>query len=276
MATSGSKAQKTILNPEAENLVFSPYTLRLIVGFIAFALPCIVISITATITSSISASYYTNARDVFVGLLFVIGAFLLAYNGRSRDLDQHTVGKFWQELGKFWSGAIKFRIGMRKIEERVVSLVGGVAAICAALFPTACHLCGNEIKFRIHIVAAVILFSTIAYFCLVAFKGQVRDATDKELKKKRRGRIYSFCGWGIIVVMLGLIAMQFTIPVLAGNTSLPITFLAETVALGLFGVSWMTASKIFTWLADEEEQHKLSLDDRKETGKALLDQAQTA
>ena len=154
MATSGSKAQKTILNPEAENLVFSPYTLRLIVGFIAFALPPIVISITATMTSSISASYYTNARDVFVGLLFVIGAFLLAYNGRSRDLDPDTVGKFWQQLGKFWSGAIEFRIGMRKIEERVVSLIGGVAAICAALFPTACHPCENEIKFRIHIVAA--------------------------------------------------------------------------------------------------------------------------
>jgi len=276
MATSEPKAQKTILNPEAENLVFSPYTLRLIVGFIAFALPPFVIMITAEITSSISASYYTNARDVFVGLLFVIGAFLLAYNGRSRDLTPDTVGKFWQDLEKFWNGAIEFRIGMRKIEERVVSLIGGVAAICSALFPTACDSCGNEIKFRIHIAAAVILFSTIAYFCLVAFRGQVKDATDKEVKKKRRDRIYSFCGWGIIVVMLGLIAMQFTMPVLARNTWPPITFLAETVALGLFGISWMTASKIFIWLADEEEQHKMSLDGMKDEEKILLDQVQTA
>ncbi|MEO5888515.1 MAG: hypothetical protein ABIQ77_12725, partial [Anaerolineales bacterium] len=234
-----------------------------------------VIIITAEITSSISASYYTDARDVFVGLLFVIGAFLLAYNGRSRDLAPDTVGKFWQGLSKFWSGAIEFRIAMRKMEERVVSLIGGVAAICAALFPTACYPCGNNIKFRIHIVAAVILFSTIAYFCLVAFRGQVKDATDKELKKKRRARIYSFCGWGIILVMLGLIAMQFTMPVLA-STWPPITFLAETVALVLFGISWMTASKIFIWLADEEEQHKMSLDGVKDTGKVLLDQAQTA
>ena len=275
MTTSGSKTQKAILNPEAENLVFSPYTLRLIVGFIAFALPPFVIIITATITSSISASYHTNARDVFVGLLFVIGAFLLAYNGRSRDLDRHAVGKFWQELGKFWNGAIEFRIRMRKIEERVVSFLGGVAAICAALSPTACDFCGNGIKSRIHIVAAVILFSTIAYFCLVAFRGQVKDATDKEVKKKRRGRIYSFCGWGIIVVMLGLVASRFTVPLLARNAG-PITFLAETVALAFFGISWMTASKIFTWLADEEEQHKVSLDGVKDTGKVLLDQAQTA
>lgn len=275
MTTSGSKAQKTILNPEAENLVFSPYTLRLIVGFIAFALPPFVIIITATITSSISASYHTNARDVFVGLLFVIGAFLLAYNGRSRDLHPNAVGKFWQAVDKFWNGAIEFRLWMRKIEERLVSLIGGVAAICAALFPTACDFCGNDIKSRIHIIAAVILFSTIAYFCLVAFRGQVKDATDKEVKKKRRARIYSFCGWGIIVVMLGLVATQFTVPVIARNTW-PITFLAETVALGLFGISWMTASKIFTWLADEEEQHKMSLDSVKDTGKGLLDQAQTA
>ena len=276
MATSEPKAQKSILNPEAENLVFSPYTLRLIMGFIAFALSPIVIIITAEITPSISASYYTNARDVFVGLLFVIGAFLLAYNGRSRDLTPDTVGKFWQDLGKFWSGAIEFRIGMRKIEKRVVSLIGGVAAICSALFPTARDTCRNDITCRIHIAAAVILFSTIAYFCLIAFKGQVKDATDKEVKKKRRGRIYSFCGWGIIVVMLGLIAMQFTMPVLARNTRLPITFIAETVALVLFGISWMTASKIFIWLADEEEQHKISLDDAEHRGKVVLDQVQTA
>ena len=275
MTTSGLKAQKTILNPEAENLVFSPYTLRLIVGFIAFALPPFVIVITATITSSISASYHTNARDVFVGLLFVIGAFLLAYNGRSRTLHPNEVGKFWQVLDKFWNGAIEFRLGMRKIEERVVSLIGGFAAICAALFPTACDFCGNDIKSRLHMVAAVILFSTIAYFCLVAFGGQVKDATDKEVKKKRRARIYSFCGWGITVVMLGLVAAQFMVPVTARNVW-PITFLAETIALGLFGISWMTASKIFTWLADEEEQHKMSLDSVKDTGKVLLDQAQTA
>lgn len=38
----------------------------------------------------------------------------------------------------------------------------------------------------------------------------------------------------------------------------------------------MNASKIFRWLADKEEQHKISLDGVKDTGKVLLDQAQTA
>lgn len=73
MAATGSK----------EKLVFDHRTLRLIVGGIAFSFSLVVFLLATTITSSISSSYHTNARDVFVGFLFVIGALLIAYKGHS-------------------------------------------------------------------------------------------------------------------------------------------------------------------------------------------------
>jgi len=275
MTTSASETPMIALNPEAQNLVFNYLILRLIVGMIAFVLPPGVVIITAQITSSISASYHTLARDVFVGSLFVIGALLWAYNGRRPDLTEEQVSDFWKGLDKFWNGAAKFRIAELKVEERVISAIGGFAAVGAALFPTACDSCTMDMKARIHVISAVILFSTIAYFCLVGFAAQVKNPKATEVKKKRRARIYSFCGWGIVIAMLGLVVTQVAMPVAARN-ELPFTFVAETVALWLFGFSWMTASKVFSWLADEEEQLKMSLPGKKDTKQGVLDQAQAA
>ena len=129
MNTSESQAPRSILNPEVENLIFSPYTLRLM----AFMLPPRVTIITARIIGSLSASYHTAARDVLVGFLFIIGAFLLAYNGRSPDLPPAKVGSFWKKLSQYWKGAIPFRIWLRKLEERVVSFIAGLAAFGIAL-----------------------------------------------------------------------------------------------------------------------------------------------
>ena len=63
------------------NPVFDYRALRLFVGIIAFALPFVVIVLSPVPLSSISASYFTEARDAFVGMLFFVWAFLCAYNG---------------------------------------------------------------------------------------------------------------------------------------------------------------------------------------------------
>jgi hypothetical protein len=258
-----------ILNPEMENLVFSPYTLRLMIGLMAFVLPPLVVIITAAITVSLSAAYHTGARDVFVGFLFIIGAFLLAYNGRSPDLPPEKVGRFWKRLSLYWNGAIPFRIWTRKLEERVVSFIAGLAAFCIALVPSSCPTCEENISSQIHFAAGAILFAAITYFCLVAFTGQVKHATEQEVKKKRRARIYRICGWGIVLVMLVTGVLNFTMSREWEKVWSP-TFWAETIALMLFGFSWMTASKVFTFLADEEEQHHLALPKPKDTGQKVL------
>ena len=76
------------MKPSNSNTVFDYRALRLLMGMIAFALPFIVTLVSSTTLTSISASYYTEARDIFVGLLFVVSAFLMAYNG-------HTASEGW-------------------------------------------------------------------------------------------------------------------------------------------------------------------------------------
>src|SRR5262245_31372370 len=61
--------------------IFSSDQLRLIVGFVAFALPLLVKHKSSVLLTSISASYHTEAHDIFVGSLFVIATVFFAYNG---------------------------------------------------------------------------------------------------------------------------------------------------------------------------------------------------
>ncbi|HSL30335.1 MAG TPA: hypothetical protein VK900_14135 [Anaerolineales bacterium] len=124
---------------EDKEMAFSYKALRLMVGLIAFSLPWTVIMITGAVTTSISASYHTEVRDLFVGALFVIGALMLAYHGHKLELNEENVGGFWKWLNNYWEGAIRFRIAQRRYEERLVSLLGGMASIAAALCPTLCQ-----------------------------------------------------------------------------------------------------------------------------------------
>jgi len=213
----------TILESEQQP-VFDYRALRLLVGLVAFALPVAARLISAIRLSSVSASYYTDARDVFVGSLFVIGALLIAYNG-------HTPPEKWVSKG------------------------AALAAIIAALFPTTCDECAADIKSTIHTVAAVILFSTIAYFCLGPFRTNTKG---KKGKKGRRAAVYLVCGWIIIGCMLGAGAAQITMSD-ATRKTLAITFVAEFVALWAFGVAWIVAGKVIPPLVDEDERLKLSL-----------------
>ena len=84
-------------------------TMRRIVGAIALLLaPVVWILSGEPELTSISISYWTDSRDVFVGALIAIGFFLSAYNGAGE-------GKDWE----FWLGK-----------------AAGVFATCVALFPT--------------------------------------------------------------------------------------------------------------------------------------------
>lgn len=235
---------------KANDLLFDYRTLRLLVAIVAMGLPLAVFLVSVTITSSISASYYTNARDVFVGALFVIGALFLAYQGHKEY-----------------------------VLEKWVSRAGAIAAFFAATFPTSCDQCVSDVKSTIHYVAAFILFSSVVYFCLFAFTGQAKakirkeenekiellgkegkDAEDRlytlealQMMQRRRIRFYMTCGLVIAGIMLGALIASFSLsgPV---RQAWPITFIAEAVALELFGFAWLTASKALPFTAHETER----------------------
>jgi hypothetical protein len=149
-------------NESTDDLLFDYRTLRLIVGALAFAFPTVVIALTGKVTTSISASYHeVETRDVFVGFLFIIGALLISYKG-------HLQGEPRDETKSFWKWVISFK-WVNRYQEDIISTTGGFAAIFAALFPTKCDYCKPSIDASIHNAGAIILFSTIVYFCLIAF-----------------------------------------------------------------------------------------------------------
>ena len=134
-----------------EQLVFDARTLRLIVGALAFAFPSAVIALTGQITTSISASYHeVQSRNVFVGFLFIIGAFLVSYKGHVQEPSTDEPRTFWRWLKRY--------------EEDWVSTIGGMAAILTALFPTARDGYPMDTAAYIHTTGAFILFASVVYF----------------------------------------------------------------------------------------------------------------
>lgn len=204
------------------SVVFDYRALRLLVGLIALAMPFVVTALAGEELSSISASYYTKARDAFVGMLFVVGAFLWAYNG-------HTP------------------------QEGRASKIASLAAICVALFPTSCETCESTIVSMIHYVAAVTTFSILAYFCLGPFR---KNTKGQPGKKGRRDKVYLVCGWVIVACMLTAFLANLALPKETVH-AWDITYWAEAIALGAFGVAWIVAGKYLPLFADQDEELRL-------------------
>lgn len=201
--------------------VFDYRALRLLIGVIAFSLPFVTGLLASAPLVSISASYYTEARDVFVGMLFVVSAFLWAYNG-------HVP------------------------RQKRASKIASIAAICVALFPTACATCETGTASIIHYVSAGALFSILAYFCLGPFREKTKGQTGR---RGRRGQIYFICGWTMVLCILAVVAANFVLPEETAK-SWQVTYWAEAIAMCAFGIAWFTAGK---WLlfVDKEDAIRL-------------------
>ena len=236
---------------------FDQLKLRAYVGLAAFVLPVATLVMASTPLSSISASYYSDARDYFVGILFSLGTLLWAYNGHTSSLPNPE-----EESGIRPIVRKILRVKDRQGEQSIVSTVGGAAAVVAALCPTACNGCETNLISVIHYLAAAILFSATVYVCLFVFRDSA-IAKAKENKKMRRSdekqlrraRFYRACGFGIIACMLGAGGAQLIIPSSAEATW-GTTFWAETIALLLFSTAWMVGSRMIGWFADPDETLK--------------------
>ena len=154
------------------------------------------------IRNSISAYYGTGMRDIFVGFLFALGFFLIAYRGHDRH-------------------------------DNLVSHLAGTLALGVALFPTT-HP-STAIK-NTHFILAAILFFSLSYFCLVLFT-RTREGEEPTEQKLKRNAVYRFCGWAMIVsiVLVGIYKGFLTGTWLS---SLKPTFWLEALALVFFGFSW--------------------------------------
>jgi hypothetical protein len=196
-------------------------TIRLIVGLVAISLAGLTSLFAKTPLSSISASYYEGgwSQSIFIGFLFAIAAFMIAYNGRTRT-------------------------------QFVLSKVAAVAALTIALFPCSCghHPVG---KVNIHGIAGVTMFLDLTCFCYIF----LRRALEKgHARAKARVVIYVICG----VVMTASILVEVIDHFMGGTISAQIprlTFYCETFSLIGFGVSWLTASRILPLLTAPHERY---------------------
>lgn len=195
-------------------------TIKLVVGLIAISLATLTSIFSEDAITSISASYHQGgwARDIFVGFLFAISAFLLAYNGRSRL-------------------------------QMLLSKVAALAAICIAMFPCKCEY-HPEIVPYIHGVSAAVMFIVLAVFCYSFY----RRALDKgHIQAKVRAVVYAICGITIAVSILVLV----TDHLLSGAISsriVRLTFYGEAAGLIAFGIAWLVASRVLPLISSKEER----------------------
>jgi hypothetical protein len=157
------------------------YTIKFLIGAFALTLPFIELALTRGSISSISASFWIADPDVwpriiFVGFLFVISAFLLAYNGLSET--------------EMW-----------------LAKVACASALGVALFPCSCDDTAREIIGGVHLASATALFIVLAWFCVIF----MRRAKAKGHRQARwRTAIYMICGWGMVASAALFIARAIT------------------------------------------------------------------
>jgi hypothetical protein len=213
-------------------MVFDYRLLRFLVGLIALTLPFIASALSGWGIPSISDSYCYNGRNAFVGMLFIVGAFMAAYNGHKPTDNSPIIAKI--------------------LTERRASFIAAVAAIATALFPINCDFSPISYKTIIHWTAAGTLFVMLIYFCLVAFYGRAKIKGNA----KARMIIYLVCGWSMIGCMAVLIiAMLFIPPTVLAESR--IIYWAEFIALASFGIAWITAGHFLPILSHKDERLSL-------------------
>lgn len=189
-------------------------TIKLIIGLIALSLAPLTSALSASVIDSISAAYYEGgwAQSIFIGFLFAIAAFLLAYNGCS-----------WIEMA--------------------LSKLAAIAALGVALFPCTCGTHSPAVPWA-HAAAATLMFGILAGFCVIFY----RRARSKEYPQARkRAWVYAACGTAIVLA-IGVLALDRLLGGTLARTIPRLVFQGEATALTAFGISWLTASHILPWI----------------------------
>lgn len=207
----------TLKDETPRDQIITYLTLRVLIGAIGVLLPLLVFigkliaEGSAVLEFSIS-DYYDNglAGDILVGVLFVLGFFLMSYKGPE------------------------------PVDNRAAN-IGGIASLGVALFPTTyCNSCWVH---NLHFVFALALFSSFIFFSLVLFR-KTNHPDNMTQKKIYRNRIYLCCG---IIMIICIIAIAVSLLLLGNKVAgqYKLVYWFESIALISFGISWITKSESF-------------------------------
>jgi len=216
----------------ANHLLISERALQQTVGWIAFLMP-ISVRLLAFLspdqvwtTNSISAYYYSSARDVFVGALAVGGVVMAFFNTGHRH-------------------------------DRWLSILAGASAIGIALFPmkisigvlrspntilpddesklvdTLLHAPHGPLGY--HFIFVAIFF--VLTFYLVAFRFRANTPSLPTQEKRQRNKVYIACG--------AIMAVAFVwIAILELNGQQQSIFWPETLAVMAFSAAWLVKGQL--------------------------------
>jgi hypothetical protein len=204
-----------------DGLILSYKALRRLIGILGILLPFInilggkIIS-NIPIQESISIYYYTNMRDFFVGLLFIVSIFLITYKGYN---------------------SLDF----------IITTITGFSGLGIALFPCSnIELILNQrvgifqltsgISNKIHLICAAIFFTLLAVNSLFLFTQKNIEKVTPQ--KKIRNSVYVVCGITILISILGILLSNLLLPD-EQIFKYRIILISETIALSAFGISWL-------------------------------------
>lgn len=195
-------------------------TIKFVVGLIAVSLAPLTDFFAKSSITSISASYYEGgwSQTIFIGFLFAIAAFLVAYNGFSRT-------------------------------DMLLSKLAAAAALGVAMFPCECDNHIEAVPY-VHYICASAMFLILVYFCY-SFYRRARSKGHKEAN--RRACVYVVCGIAISLSILTIACDKLSGGIL--SSKIPrLIFYGESTGLVAFGVSWFTASRVLPGLTREDER----------------------
>ncbi|HEX5716137.1 MAG TPA: DUF998 domain-containing protein [Thermoanaerobaculia bacterium] len=187
-------------------------TLRVGIIVLASALPFILAIGSGTkICPSISAYYYGDLRDVLVGVLVAVGAFLYLYKG------------------------------FTKLENYALNLAG-IFLVGVALVPTDSTCQISDTGPSLHGTFAVLFFLAIAYVCIFRASDTLSLISDAA-KADRYRKTYKLLGLGMIVIPLAVVVLTVVLPSRSGSGARPTVFLVETAGVLVFASYWLLKSR---------------------------------
>ncbi len=211
-----------VKTPAKNDQIISYYALRILIGATGILLPFLLIigNLIANNTMKIEFSvsdYYDNstAGDILVGVLFVLGFFLMTYKGYDKT-------------------------------DSITANFGCVFALGVALCPTTST---NEVVHILHFVFALLLFTVFIIFSIYLFR-QTDPGKHITREKEMRNNIYLVCGLVMIACIAAIAVGMIWLQELSARYHLVFWF--ESIALISFGISWVIKAE-FLFLKDKNK-----------------------
>lgn len=226
------------------------------VGWVALGLPPILATSllfeNSCMRDSVSHFYYAVFYgDLFVGAMFFIGAFLLAFKTSNRTdtiLAKFAgIGAFGTALFPAKGGGCHSEAFSSRLFARVIETDTGLAMDPLVAGSDLGFFQLIDISHLLHSVFAIMLSGFLAYYTLVVFSRIRRNdrAADGSIKphKVQANRLFKIAGLAIIFAICAMASHVISKDVFGAG--IPYwddfngSFIAETIAMSSFGLSWI-------------------------------------